>query len=411
MFRLTAPPDGRHSAGVVHCVKVSFLPMFSQRTNWVLTPNRHAQALEQLRAAGTPILDLTASNPTNCGFHYDDGAILDAFRRPEALNYDPQPRGLLSAREEVSGYYLQDHHATVNPESIVLTTSTSEAYSYVFRLLCNPHDEILVPKPSYPLFEFLADLQDVTLVPYALEYAHGWFIDFHSVNRALTPRTRAILLVHPNNPTGSYLQTEETNRLNKLCRERSLSLIVDEVFLDYPFAGTPRATFVANQESLTFTLSGLSKISALPQMKVAWVVTSGPESLVHPALERLDVIADTFLSLNAPTQWALPTLLEQRRSLQPQILGRVRQNRAHLQSLVSQHHAWELLNADGGWYAVLRLPAGRSGEDFAIQALQTHHVLVHPGHFYDFGEDNFLVISLITPPDIFTEGISRLVKS
>src|SRR5208337_2915208 len=261
--------------------------MFSQRTNWTLTPNRHAQALEQLRAAATSILDLTASNPTNCGFHYDGAAILEAFRKPEALSYDPQPRGLLPAREEVSRYYLQDHHAAVNPESIFLTTSTSEAYSYVFRLLCNAHDEILVPKPSYPLFEFLADLQDVTLVPYALEYAHGWFIDFQSVLRAVTSRTRAILLVHPNNPTGSYLQAEEVNRLNKLCRERDLSLIVDEVFLDYPFAGTSRATFAANQESLTFTLNGLSKIAALPQMKVAWVVTTGPESLVQPALERL----------------------------------------------------------------------------------------------------------------------------
>jgi len=385
--------------------------MFSQRTNWELTPNRHAQALKQLRAAGTPILDLTASNPTNCGFHYDAPAILEAFRRVEALNYDPQPRGLLSAREEVARYYLQDHHATVNPEAIVLTTSTSEAYSDVFRLLCNSDDEILVPKPSYPLFEFLADLQDVTLVPYALEYAHGWFIDFCSVIRALTPRTRAILLVHPNNPTGSYLQPEEVNRLNTLCRERNISLIVDEVFLDYPFAGEPRATFAANQESLTFTLSGLSKISALPQMKVAWVVTSGPESLVHPALDRLDVIADTFLSLNAPTQWAFPTLLEQRRSLQPQILRRVRENRAHLQALVGQHHAWELLDADGGWYAVLRLPTGCSGEDHAIQLLQTRHVLVHPGHFYDFGSDDYLVISLITPLDVFAEGISRLIQS
>ena len=386
------------------------LPMFSQRTNWKLTPNPHAQALEQLRAAGTPILDLTASNPTHCGFVYDGATILGAFRKPEALTYDPQPQGLLPAREEVSRYYLQDHHAAVNPESIVLTTSTSEAYSYVFRLLCNPHDEILVPKPSYPLFEFLADLHDVTLIPYALEYAHGWFIDFHSLIRALTPRTRAILLVHPNNPTGSYLQAEEAHRLSKLCRERDLSLIVDEVFLDYPFAGDPRATFAANQEALTFTLSGLSKVAALPQMKVAWVATTGPESLVHPALERLEVIADTYLSLSAPTQWAFPTLLEQRRSLQPQILRRVRENRAHLQALVSQHPSWELLGADGGWYAVLRLPAGFSDEEFAVELLQVHHVLVHPGHFYDFGGDDFLVISLLTPPDVFVEGTSRLIQ-
>ncbi len=384
--------------------------MFSQRTSWPLTPNRHAQTLEELRAAGTPILDLTASNPTTCGFQYDAAAILEAFRKPEALVYDPQPRGLLLAREAVSHYYQQDHQAVVNPESIVLTTSTSEAYSYVFRLLCNAHDEILVPKPSYPLFEFLADLEDVTLVPYALEYAHGWFIDFHRVMRALTPRTRAILLVNPNNPTGSYLQAEEVHRLNDLCRERNLSLVVDEVFLDFPFAGTPRATFAANQESLTFSLSGLSKIAALPQMKVAWVVTTGPEQLVHAALERVEVIADTYLSLNAPTQWAFPTLLELRCSLRPQILQRVQENRAQLQAHVSQHSSWELLDADGGWYAVLRIPAGLSDEEFAIEILRTHHVLVHPGHFYDFGRGDFLVVSLITPRDAFAEGISRLIQ-
>ncbi|HYW65878.1 MAG TPA: pyridoxal phosphate-dependent aminotransferase [Candidatus Dormibacteraeota bacterium] len=389
---------------------VSFLAMFSQRTNWKLTPNRYAQALEELHATGTPILDLTASNPTRCGFHYDTAAILDAFRRPEALTYDPQPLGLLPAREEVSRYYLQDHRAVVNPASILLTTSTSEAYSYVFRLLCNPHDEILVPKPSYPLFDYLADLQDVALIPYTLEYAHGWFIDFHSVIRALTPRTRAILLVHPNNPTGSYLQAEELHRFNKLCRERNLALIVDEVFLDYAFTPAPRATFAGNHEVLTFTLSGLSKIAALPQMKVAWVVTTGPEPLAHSALERLEVIADTYLSLNAPTQWAFPALIEQRHSLRPQILERLRENRAHLRALLSQNTSCELLDADGGWYAVLRLPAGLSDEDFAITLLRTHHVLVHPGHFYDFSTEDCLVISLLTPPDVFREGISRLIQ-
>jgi len=383
--------------------------MFSQRTNWKLTPNRHAQAIEELRTAGTPLLDLTASNPTKCGFRYDTAAILDAFRKPEALAYDPQPRGLLPAREEVSRYYLQDHRAVVDLDSIILTTSTSEAYSYVFRLLCNAHDEILVPKPSYPLFDYLADLHDVILIPYALEYAHGWFIDFHSVIRALTPRTRAILLVHPNNPTGSYLQAEEIHRLNKLCRERNLALIVDEVFLDYSFAPIPRATFAGNLESLTFTLSGLSKIAALPQMKVAWVATTGPDSLTRFALEHLEVIADTYLSLNAPTQWAFPALFEQRHSLRPQIQERLRENRSHLQALVSQHSSWELLDADGGWYAVLRLPAGLSDEEFAVQLLQTQHVLVHPGQFYDFRSEDFLVMSLLTPCAIFREGVSRLI--
>ena len=239
--------------------------MFSARTNWPLSPNRLTLALEELRATGISILDLTASNPTQCGFHYDASAILSAFQNPAALTYDPQPKGTLAARQEVARYYLHDHRTVVNPESLVLTTSTSEAYSYVFRLLCNPGDELLLPKPSYPLFEFLAGLQDVQLVPYSLAYAHGWFLDFQSIERAITPRTRAILLVHPNNPTGSYIQPEELLRLNALCQKHNLALIVDEVFLDFAFDGLPRKTFAANAEALTFTLSGLSKISALPQ--------------------------------------------------------------------------------------------------------------------------------------------------
>jgi alanine-synthesizing transaminase len=384
--------------------------MFSQRTNWKLSPNRFTQARETLRASGAKLLDLSVSNPTECGLQYDTAAILSAFQNPNALSYDPQPKGLLLAREEVARYYLRDHHVSVGLESIILTTSTSEAYSYVFRLLCNPQDEILVPKPSYPLFDFLADLQDVALVPYSLEYAHGWLVDFQSITRALSARTRAILLVHPNNPTGSYLRAEEVQQLNNLCHERNLALIVDEVFLDYPFAGIPPRTFTASLDALTFTLSGLSKIAALPQMKVAWVATTGPDSLVRPALDRLEVIADTYLSLNAPTQWAVPALFEQRRSLQPQLLQRIRQNRANLQRLVSSQPACELLDADAGWYAVLRLPARGSDEDLVIDLLQKQNVVVHPGHFYDFPKDGFLVLSLITPAEIFQEGISRLVK-
>ena len=391
------------------CVIVSFLAMFSQRTNWKLSPNRFAQALEAARSSGEPILDLTLSNPTQCGFAYDHGAILKALQSPASLSYDPQPKGLLSAREEVARYYHHDHHTALDPESLLLTTSTSEAYSYVFRLLCNPRDEVLVPKPSYPLFDFLADLQDVALIPYSLEYAHGWFVDFHSVIRALTPRTRAILLVHPNNPTGSYLREEELQRFNQLCQERNLALIVDEVFLDFPFDHSLRKTFVANHDSLTFTLSGLSKIAALPQMKVAWVATTGPETLVRPALERLEVIADTYLSLNAPTQWAFPALLAQRHSLRPQLLERIRENRARLQAAVDRQGSCHLLDADGGWYAVLGIDSDRSDEELAIDLLQKRRVVVHPGHFYDFPSEGYLVLSLITPAAVFTEGVQRLL--
>jgi alanine-synthesizing transaminase len=381
--------------------------MFSQRTNWKLTPNKYTRALEEMRASGGPLIDLTVSNPTECGFAYDAAAILRSFQKEKSLAYEPEAKGLRTAREAVTEYYREEHGAAVDPESLILTTSTSEAYSHVFRLLCDPHDEILVPKPSYPLFEFLGDLQDVELVPYALQYAHGWFLDFASARRSLTPRTRAILLVHPNNPTGSYVKAEEVERLNGLCRGENLALIVDEVFLDYPLSGDARKTFTGNRDALTFTLSGLSKISALPQMKVAWVATSGPESLTRPALERLEIIADTYLSLSSTVQWALPELLAQRRTLQPQMQQRVRANWAQLQTLARGKRC-EVLESEGGWYGVLRTPRALSGENLAIEIMQRAQVLVHPGHFYNFPSDDFLVVSLIVSTDQFEQGMSRL---
>jgi alanine-synthesizing transaminase len=384
--------------------------MFSQRTNWELSRNRYTEALQEMTACGTQIVDLTVSNPTQCGFVYDPERILAAFGNPKALTYEPEPKGLRAAREQLARYYKEDYGITVDPESLLLTTSTSEAYSYVFRLLCNPHDEILVPKPSYPLFDFLGDLQDVSLIPYSLVYAHGWFIDFHSLIRALTPRTRAVLLVHPNNPTGSYVHSEEKERLTKLCQERNLALIVDEVFLDYGLTGQRPHSFTANEECLTFSLSGLSKIAALPQMKMAWLAASGPEPLKKAALERLEIIADTYLSLNSPTQWAFAELLEQRRSLQPQVLERVRQNWTHLRAAAATVSSCELLDAEGGWYAILRSRTGRSDEDLAIALLRETHTLVHPGHFYDFAEDGFLVVSLITPVQAFQKGVACLME-
>ena len=385
--------------------------MFSTRTNWKLTTNRFTQALEELRATGVKLLDLTVSNPTQCGLEYDSNAILSAFHDKRALGYDPEPKGLIEARKEVCRYYIEDHQTTVDPESVFLTTSTSEAYSFVFRLLCNPQDEILVPKPSYPLFDFLAELQDVSLVPYSLEYAQGWLVDFHSVAGAITPRTRAILLVHPNNPTGSYLRAEEMDRLNDICRDRGIALIVDEVFLDYAFWRERRKTFAANREALTFTLSGLSKISALPQMKVAWLVCTGPETLVKEAAGRLEVIADTYLSLNAPTQWAIPKLFEQRHSLQRQLLERVTTHRAELLRQLAGKSGCELLESEGGWYAVLRVAPEPGDEERAIELMQKQHVVVHPGHFFDFPKDGFLVVSLIAPAAEFAEGMQRIAVS
>jgi alanine-synthesizing transaminase len=383
--------------------------MFSQRTNWRLARNKYTEAVEEMRALGEPIVDLTVSNPTQCGFCYDSERILNAFRNPKALSYEPEAKGLPAARKEVARYYERDHGLMVDPEAVLLTTSTSEAYSYVFRLLCNAHDEILVPKPSYPLFDFLGDLQDVSLIPYSLEYAGGWFVDFHSLIRALTPRTRAVLLVHPNNPTGSYVHAEERKRLNELCRERGLALIVDEVFLDYGLTDVHRDSFVANEECLTFTLSGLSKIAALPQMKVAWVIAGGSETVKKTALERLEVIADTYLSLNSPTQWAFAELLEQRHSVRPQVLQRVRENWKCLQAAARSTNAFELLDVEGGWYAVARIQSNWTDEEFAIELLQKTRTLVHPGHFYDFAEDGNVVLSLITTPEEFRQGVSCLI--
>src|SRR5215469_12089013 len=297
--------------------------MFSDRTNWRLAPNRFTQAVEEARGHGVHLLDLTASNPTRVGLEYDSEVILSALRSKRALDYDPQAKGLLAARQSIANYYSAHcsdgerdvasnacTRGVVDPERIVLTTSTSEGYSFVFRLLCNAGDELLVPKPSYPLFEFLADLQDVKLVPYPLIYDHGWQMDFPSLEKAVTERTRGVVVVHPNNPTGSYVKTGELASLNEFCRAHGLALIVDEVFLDYGIefplpakaarSGAPHfshSSFAENRTALTFTLSGLSKISALPQMKVAWVVTSGPTDQVEAAMGRLEVIADTYLSM------------------------------------------------------------------------------------------------------------------
>jgi aspartate/methionine/tyrosine aminotransferase len=384
--------------------------MFSKRTEWKLTPNRFSQAQADLRASGMEVLDLSLSNPTRAGFQLDQEAVLQALAQPESLDYDPQPKGLLSAREAVARYYHDAHDVFgVDPESVILTTSTSEVYSYIFRLLCNPGDEILVPKPSYPLFEFLADLQDVTLVPYPLIYDAGWQIDFPSLYKSVNHRTRAVVVVHPNNPTGSYASSAEVDGLNRFCGEYNLSLIVDEVFLDYAIDGAPRSSFVSNDSALTFTLSGVSKISGLPQMKVAWLAASGPKGIKSQALARLDVIADTYLSMNGPLQLAIPVLLEQRKNLQPLLLDRIRSNVQELDRQLIRQKTCERLRVDGGWYGILRVPALQSDEDLAIDLLRKVAVLVHPGHFYDFPRDGYLVLSLITPPDEFREGISRIL--
>jgi alanine-synthesizing transaminase len=383
--------------------------MFSHRTDWKLTPNRFTQVVEEVRASGKEILDLTVSNPTRAGIEFDGPAILDSLRNLKSLDYDPQPKGLLGAREAVAEYY-GERGETVNPEHLVLTASTSEGYSYVFRLLANPGDEVLVPKPSYPLFDFLAELQDVTLTGYPLLYDHGWQIDWPSLEAAVTEKTRAVVVVHPNNPTGSFISAAERERLSELCRERGLALIVDEVFLDYPLDGARRPSFVTNDRALTFTLSGISKISALPQMKLAWIAVSGPPADVDAAMQRLEVIADTYLSLNAPVQLAAGVLLDQRKKIQPQLMQRVGANLAELDRQLARQKSCVRLDVEGGWYAVLRVPAMQSDEELVIALLRETGTMVHPGHFYDFPRDGYLVLSLIARGEDFRDGIARVLR-
>jgi len=386
--------------------------MFSDRTNWQLTRNRLTEALEQARSSGARVLDLTISNPSRAGLHYDDQAILESLSSPQVLDYDPQPKGLLSARAAIAAYYqTQPGIREFDFERLILTTSTSEGYSFVFRLLCNAEDELLIPKPSYPLFEFLADLQDVKLVPYPLIYDHGWQMDFPSLEKLVTRRTRGVVVVHPNNPTGSYVQAHELVSLNAFCHKHGLAIIADEVFLDYAHDGRRWPSFVANHDVLSFTLSGVSKISALPQMKVAWIATSGPQAEVEAAVVRLEVVADTYLSMNAPIQLATPVLLDQMKNIQRQLMDRVLGNLAELDRQLAAQTTCQRLSVEGGWYAVLRVPVTQTDEELAVDLLRRKSVLVHPGHFYDFASDGYLVLSLITPENEFAEGTKRLLET
>jgi alanine-synthesizing transaminase len=383
--------------------------MFADRTNWNLSANRLSESLARHRAGGKRLFDLTASNPTECGFAYDSEMILAALGNSGALRYQPNPKGLHSARLAVTEYYSA-HGADVSADDIVLTTSTSEAYSFVFRVLCNPGDELLIPAPSYPLFSFLADILDVRLVRYPLIYDHGWQIDFHGLQQAITARTRGVIAVHPNNPTGHFVKAGEVAQLNSICAGQKMALIADEVFLDFALGEKGAATFATNAGALTFAMSGLSKICGLPQMKMAWLVANGPAELKRAALERLEVIADTFLSPNAPVQLATPTFLELRHGFQKQLMARVRRNLAELDRRLAAQKACTRLELEGGWYAVLRVPAVQTDEELAIALLETKDVYVHPGHFFDFAGEGFLVLSLIAEEEEFAEGVARILS-
>ena len=379
---------------------------FSKRTQWNTEESELARAHRQRVSSGLPIADLTASNPTRAGFVYDR-ELLAALTDRRALDYDPQPTGLFRAREAVCGYYA-DHKVVVDPGQIVLTTSTSEAYSYLFRLLCDAGSEILVPQPGYPLFDFLAGLDDVRLKAAPLVYDYGWQIDPEGFRRAITPQTRAIVLVHPNNPTGHFTKRWEAQELAELCREHDLSLIVDEVFLDYGFEGEA-ASFAAGLEGVpAYVVSGLSKIAGLPQMKAAWIVATGPARA--EAMSRLEVISDTFLSMNAPVQWALPNWLERRREIQQQIQARVSRNLAELDRQLSRQSTLRRLEVEGGWYAMLRIPALQPDEQTALELLD-NGVWVHPGYFFGMESAGWLVVSLLGAEHDLITGVTVIITN
>jgi alanine-synthesizing transaminase len=371
--------------------------VFSRRSSRDQSPNAIAALLATI---GRPRFDLTASNPTRAGIVYPP-ELLGVLERAQAasLVYRPQPLGEPAAREAVARV------TGASATDIMLTASTSEAYAFLFKLLCDPGDAVLVPAPSYPLFEHLAELEGVQARPYRLAYDGAWHIDLDSVRSALTPHVRALIIVSPNNPTGQYLSQSEADALAAL----GVPLIKDQVFAEFPLvtglARDPRP----HDECLTFTLDGLSKRAGSPQLKLGWTVVSGPEPARRQALERLELIADTFLSVGTPIQQALPGLLELCPQMTTAIVARCRENLATLARAVAEAPL-TLLRAEAGWSSVLRLPKLKSEEALVLELIGEHEVLVQPGWYYDFESEPFVVTSLLTEPHVFAEGTARLVE-
>lgn len=387
--------------------------MFSDRTGWDLTPNALSEKQRQLRERGVPIVDLTESNPTRAGLLCPD-ELFQALADPAVGRYEPDPFGFVSAREAVARLFASKG-AAVPPEQILLTASTSEAYAWLFRLLADPGQSILVPQPSYPLFQYLADLSDVRPVPYPLRFQPdlGWQIDFAALESAAAG-ARAVVAVHPNHPTGSALRRDELQRLVEICRRERLALIADEVFAEYLFSENRDIppTLLGPHGILIFALGGLSKFLGLPQMKLAWTACIGPDDQVRPALARLELIADSFLSVNTPAQRALPRWLQAAGPIQSRIRARLGTN---LRALTEKCRSgsWRLLPADGGWNAVLKnaaLSRWEEEERWVISLLEKTGILAHPGNFFDFEQPGHLVVSLLTEPDRFKEGIDRLIR-
>ncbi|HWC96891.1 MAG TPA: pyridoxal phosphate-dependent aminotransferase [Candidatus Sulfopaludibacter sp.] len=384
--------------------------MFSSRFHWDSRPNRLTELLTQKRLAGAPILDLTESNPTHAGLAYP-AEMLGALADPRALRYDPAPAGSEGARAAVSRYY-EARGLQVPISRILLTASTSEAYGYLFKLLTDPGDTVLVPRPSYPLFEYLATMESLNVRQYPLVYHGGWSIDLDALSAEMSQRTKAIILVNPNNPTGSYVKRGELAALVALCAARGIALISDEVFSDYALCSdADRVTTLAGVEDcLAFSMSGLSKIAGLPQMKLGWIVAAGPEELRRESLEKLEWIADTYLSVSSPVQCAAEALLEAGEGVQRQIGGRSAGNLALAIDMLLGSAA-NVLAVEGGWYITLQVPRIRTEEEWVLMLLEEYDVLLQPGFFYDFSAEAFLVVSLLTESGVFREGIERIKRA
>ena len=399
--------------------------MFSRRLPPDAVPNALSRRVDQLRATGAEFVDLTESNPTRAGFVYPPD-LLKGFSSAQALHYDPHPVGLPAARQAVADEYAR-RGVAVNPAHVVLTASTSEAYSWLFKLLCNPGERVVIPRPSYPLFSHLTRLEGIKAAAYDLDYHRRWDIDFGSVERAIARETRALLVVSPNNPTGSYVSKPEAARLCDICAERGLALIADEVFVDYvldgadPTAGatpnaatdatTGAATDIALQERvLAFTLGGLSKAVGLPQLKLGWILVGGPPASRDAAIDALAMIADSYLSVSTPVQVAAPDLLASGRAIREQIHSRVRHNLSALRAAAGQYPSCQVLVVEGGWSAVVRVPAARSEEALALELLERERILVHPGYFFDFPREAYVIVSLLPRTDIFVDAVARMLR-
>lgn len=382
--------------------------MFSSRLPARLETNAVSRAIDRRRASGAALLDLTQTNPTAVGISYPDD-VLSSLADPAATRYEPLPLGLPAAREAVAAE-ASFTGVSISAGQVVLTASTSEAYALLFKLLANPGDQVLVPQPSYPLFELLTSLEGVDPVPYRLEHHGAWSIDRASLERAISPRTRAVLVVSPNNPTGSMMRAADLDWLTRLCAGSGIAIIADEVFADYPLM--PRSDgrrLAGDTRALTFSLGGLSKSAGLPQLKLGWIMVSGPDELARDAIDRLEVICDTYLSVSTPVQVAAARLIESGRLVRGAICARLAANLRTLHDRLRSFAGVTLLEPEAGWSAVLRVPRTTTEEELVLRLIDEAGVIVHPGYFFDFAGEAFVVVSLLPAPGEFNEAIDRIL--